>query len=92
MFLEDKTEDASDLHGLTSSDPLPEELRKQGVTHIPVTAYQVLRSDGEERFKWVAAGRMEVDNLQRSGTVEGLSPEKKELVKSRAKSHELPSK
>ena len=54
---EDKIEDASDLHDLTSSDALPEELRKQGVTHIPVTANQALRSDGEERFKWMDAGR-----------------------------------
>ena len=94
---EDKIEDASDLHDLTSSDPLPEELRKQGVTHIPVTADEVLRSDGEERFKWMAAGRKEIDNLQGTGTVEGISPERKEQVKLKAKSQgrkyiELPSK
>ena len=86
-----------DLHDLTSSDPLPEELRKQGVTHIPVIADEVLRSDGEERFKWMAAGRKEIDNLQGTGTVEGISPERKEQVKSKAKSQgrkyiELPSK
>ena len=82
---EDKIEDASDLHDLTSSDPLPEELRKQSVTHIPVTADQVLRSDGEKRFKWMAAGKKEIDNLQRTSTVEGISPERKEQVKSKAK-------
>ena len=93
---EDKLEDASDLHDLTSSDPLPEELRKQGVTHIPVTADEVLRSDGEERFKWMAAGRKEIDILQGTGTVEGISPERKEQVKLKARSQgrkyiELPS-
>ena len=94
---ENKIEDASDIHDLTSSDPLPEVLRKQRVTHIPVTADEVLRSDGEERFRWMAAGRKEIDNLQGTGTVEGISPERKEQVKSKAKSQgrkyiELPSK
>ena len=94
---EDKIEAASDIHDLTSSDPLPEELRKQGVTHIPVAADEVLRSNGEERFKWMAAGRKEIDNLQGTGTVEGISPERKEQLKSKAKSQgrkyiELPSK
>ena len=48
-------------------------------------------------FKWMAAGRKEIDNLQGTGTVEGISPERKEQVESKAKSQgrkyiKLPSK
>ena len=43
------------LEDLTSSDPSLEDLKKQGVTHIPFTAEQVLQSDGEERWKWMQA-------------------------------------
>ena len=49
-----------DLEQLNS---LPDGSRKQGTTHIPVTAEQVLQSDGEERFKWMCAGRKDLDNL-----------------------------
>ena len=54
---------STELEDLTSSNSLPPDLRKQGVTHINVTSEQVINSDGEERFKWMAAGRKELDNL-----------------------------
>ena len=66
------------LEDLTSSDPSLDDLKKQGVTHIPVTAEQVLQSDGEERWKWMQAGRKELDNLSSTGTIESISPEAKE--------------
>ena len=49
-----KDDNLDDLEQLNS---LPDGSRKQGTTHIPVTAEQVLQSDGEERFKWMCAGR-----------------------------------
>ena len=56
-------------------------MRKQGVSNIPVTSDQILNSDGEERFKWMAAGRKELDNFSNTGTIEAISPEKKEQMK-----------
>ena len=73
------------LEDLTSSDPSLDDLKKQGVTHIPVTAEQVLQSDGEERWKWMQAGRKELDNLSSTGTTESISPEAKEQLKAHAK-------
>ena len=59
LFLssEDSSLPSTELEDLTSSNSLPPDLRKQGVTHINVTSEQVINSDGEERFKWMAAGR-----------------------------------
>ena len=52
---------------------------------ILVTAEQVLRSDGEERFKWMCAGRKELDNLTGTGTVECISPQVGERIKAEAR-------
>ena len=46
-----------------------------------MTAEQVLQSDGEERFKWMCAGRKELDNLTGTGTVECISPEVRDRIK-----------
>ena len=43
------------LHDLDQSDPLPGDARNQGVSHVPVSADQVLRSEGNERRKWIGA-------------------------------------
>ena len=40
-----------------------DEGRKQATTHISVSPDVVLASTGEEREKWLAAGRKEIDNL-----------------------------
>ena len=40
-----------------------DEGRKQAATHISVSPDVVLASTGEEREKWLAAGRKEIDNL-----------------------------
>ena len=59
-FLYLSSEDASrpptELDDLNSSNSLPDDLRKQGVSNIPVTADQVLNSSGDERIEWMAAG------------------------------------
>ena len=73
----------NDLEQLNSS---PYGSRKQGTTHIPVTAEQVLQSDGEERFKWMCAGRKELDNLTSTGTIECISPEGPRQDQSRSQS------
>ena len=49
-----KDGNSDDLEQLNS---LPDGSRKQGTTHIPVTVEQLLQSDGEERLKWMCAGR-----------------------------------
>ena len=59
------------LDDLTSTNP------SQGVTHIPITAEQVLQSDGEVRWKWTQSGRKGLDNLSSTGTTEVISPEPK---------------
>ena len=76
---------------------LPGGSRKQGVSHIPVPAEQVLQTDGEERFKWKCAGRKELDNLTGPGTMECIPPLVKEKTKAEARASskkyaELPSK
>ena len=94
---EDSSKDPSELDDLTTSDALPEDSRKQGVSHIPVTATQVLSSTGNERRKWIAAAKKELDNLSSTTTIEVVSPEQKEQIKAMARSEgkkytELPSK
>ena len=89
-----KDDNLEDLEQLNS---LPDGSRKQETTHIPVTAEQVLQSDGEERFKWMCAGRKELDNLTGTGTVECISPEVRDRLKAEARASgkkyaELPSK
>ena len=89
-----KDDKLDDLEQLNS---LPDGSRKQGTTLIPVTAEQVLQSDGEERFQWMCAGRKELDNLTGTGTVECISPEVRDRIKAEARASgkkyaELPSK
>ena len=84
---EDSTRDEA-LDDLTQLNSLPDSSRKQGVTHIPVTSDQVLQSDGEERFKWMHAGRKEPDNLLGTNTVESISSATKEKIKAAAKAAE----
>ena len=83
-LLRDSTRDEA-LDDLNQLNSLPDSSRKQGVTHIPVTSDQVLQSDGEERFKWMHAGRKELDNLLGTNTVESISPATKEKIKAAAK-------
>ena len=89
-----KDDNLDDLEQLNS---LPDGSRRQGATHIPVTAEQALQSDGEEHFKWMCAGRKELDNLTGTGTVECISPEVRDRLKAGARAlgkiyAELPSK
>ena len=93
---EDSSRDEA-LDDLNDLNSLPDVSKKQGTSHIPVTSEQVLQSDGEERFKWMCAGRKELDNLQGTKTVEPISPDAKEKIKAAAKAAgkkyiELPSK
>ena len=41
---------------------------KQGTSHVPFTAEEVLRSNGQERKGWIDAGRTELNNLTGAGT------------------------
>ena len=47
--------------------------RNQGVSHVPVSADQVLRSEGNERRKWIGACKKELDNLTSTQTIEPIS-------------------
>ena len=69
--------DSSELADIATTDSIPEEFRKQGTTHIPVIATQVLSSSGDERRKWIAAAKKELDNLASTGTIEAVSPQEK---------------
>ena len=61
------------LHDLDQSDPLPGDARNQGVSHVPVSADQVLRSEGNERRKWIGACKKELGNLTSTQTIEPIS-------------------
>ena len=70
---------------------------RQGTSHVPVTAEEVLRSTGDTRRKWIGTGKNELDNLTNTGTTTSLSPDEKEELKRKAKSTgqkyiELPAK
>ena len=41
------------LDDLDQSDPLPGDARNQRVSHVSVSADQVLRTEGNERRKWI---------------------------------------
>ena len=62
---------------------------KQGTSHIPFTADEVLRSNGQERRGWIDAGRNELNNLTGTGTTTNLSPEQKEQLRKTAKAKGL---
>ena len=58
---------------------------KQNTSHVPFTAEEVLRSNGQERKGWIDAGRTELNNLSGTGTTTNLSPEQKEELRKSAK-------
>ena len=59
-----------------------EEGKRQATTHISVSPDVVLASTGEEREKWLAAGKKEIDNLTKAITA--LSPQEKATLKEKA--------
>ena len=58
---EDSNRDES-LDSLSDIPPSSDDLQKQRISRIPVTAEQVMDSDGQTRFKWMEADRKELDN------------------------------
>ena len=80
-FPEDASQPSTEFDDLKPSNSSLDDLRKQGVAHIPIPADQVLNSDGDERVMWMAAGRKELDNLTSTGTIQALSLKEKETVK-----------
>ena len=99
FFLSLSSEDSSRdeaLDDLSELSSLPDGSKKQGTSHIPVTSEEVLQSDGNERLRWMSAGRKELDNLQGTNTVEPTSPDAKEKIMAAAQAAgkkyiELPS-
>ena len=97
LYLSSEDVNRKDEEELKQDELLEEEGRKQGVGNVPVTADEVLQSDGDERWKWMKAGRTELDNLKNTGTVTAISSEKKEGLRREARATgqpfvELPSK
>ena len=97
LYLSSEDKNGKGEEELMQDELLEEEGRKQGVGHVPVTADEVLQSDGDERWKWMKAGRTELDNLKNTGTVTAISSEKKEELRREARATgqqfvELPSK
>ena len=92
---EDPTPD-DPLHDLDQSDPLPGDARNQGVSHVPVSADQVLRSEGNERRKWIGAAKKELDSLTSTQTIEPISADDLNRLRRTARSTgtliELPAK
>ena len=58
----------------TAKDLEEDEGRRQATTHISVSPDVVLASTGEERAKWLAAGKKEIDNLTIPKAITALSP------------------
>ena len=89
-------EEASPPVNLTK-DKDEEEGRRQATTHISVSPDVVLASTGEEREKWLAAGRKEIDNLTIPKAITALSPQERTALKEKAQLEgedfiELPAK
>ena len=61
-----------------------DEGRKQATTHISVSPDVVLASTGEEREKWLAARRKEIDNLTIPKAITALSPQERTALKEKA--------
>ena len=61
-----------------------DEGRRQATTHISVSPDVVLASTGEEREKWLAAGKKEIDNLTIPKAITALSPQERTAVKEKA--------
>ena len=87
-------------HDTEQDNSLPDaSSTRQGTSHVPVTADEVLRSTGDDRRKTIDAGKTELDNLTDSGTITrpSLSPEQKDELRREARSTgqkyiELPAK
>ena len=95
---EDSTRDDASLgiddHDVSSPDSSS---TRQGTTHVSVIADEVLRSTGEVRRKWIAAGKTELDNLTNTCTTTDLSPQQRDEIKRKARATgqkyiELPAK
>ena len=74
-----------------------DEGKRQATTHISVSPDVVLGSTGEEREKWLAAGRKEIDNLTIPKAITALSPQERTALKEKAQHEgedfiELPAK
>ena len=83
---EDSTRD-DPSHDIGPDDSLPDApSTRQGTSHVPVTADEVLRSTGDTRRKWIGAGKTELDNLTDTGTITRLSPEERDEIKRKARS------
>ena len=70
---------------------------KQASTHISVSPDVVLALTGEERQKWLTAGKKEIDNLTLPKAITALSPQEKTALKEKAQLEvedyiELPAK
>ena len=104
---EDDDDDDDDDDVILTEEPSPpvnpardfeeEEGRKQATTHISVSLDAVLASTGEEREKWLAAGKKEIDNLTFPKAITALSPQEKTALKEKAQLEgedciELPAK
>ena len=74
-----------------------DEGRRQATTHISVSPDVALASTGEEREKWLAAGKKEIDNLTIPKAITALSPQERTALKEKAQLEgedfsELPAK
>ena len=74
-----------------------DEGRRQATTHISVSPDVVLASTGEEREKWLAAGKKEIDNLTIPKAITALSPQERTALNEKAQLEgedfiELPAK
>ena len=85
-------------HDTEQDNSLPDaSSTRQGTSHVPVTADEVLRSTGDVRRKWIGAGKTELDNLTNTSTITRLSPEQRDEIKRKARATgqkymELPAK
>ena len=59
----------------SAKDLEEDEGRRQATTHISVSPDVVLASTGEEREKWLAARKKEIDNLTVPKAITALSPQ-----------------
>ena len=86
---EDSTKDETVDEDVQDSSLPTAPSTKQGTSHIPFTADEVLRSNSQERRGWIDAGRNELNNLTGTGTTTNLSPEQKEQLRKTAKAKGL---
>ena len=68
-----------------TTDKEEEERRRQATTHIAVSPDKVLASTGQEREKWLAAGRKEIDNLTLPKAISTISPQERQELRDLAK-------